>query len=87
MAISHGQVDVANTATEIIPADPDGMYVYIAVSGEGNIFVGGSGVTTSNGMRILANGNRDLFLGPGEALYGVCNAGTVKTTYLASMNE
>ena len=51
------------------------------------IFVGGSGVTTSNGMRILANGNRDLFLGPGEALYGVCNAGTVKTTYLASMNE
>lgn len=87
MAISHGQVDVADTATEIIPADPDGMNVYIAVSGEGNIFIGSSGVTTGNGLRILANADRDLFVGPGEALYGVCNSGTVLVSYLATLNE
>jgi len=85
MAVTSKQVSVGTTATLIFTADTDGNLIYLTMADSGNIHVGGSGVTTSTGMRIehgIGMQPIEIKLGAGEALYGVTGTGTEVVTVL-----
>ena len=87
MAVTSKQVSVGTSATEIFTADTDGNLIYLTMADNGNIHVGGAGVTTSTGMRIEhSNGMQpiEIKLGAGEALYGVTGTGTEVVTVLVT---
>lgn len=87
MAVTSKQVSVGTSATEIFTADTDGNLIYLTMADNGNIHLGGAGVTTSIGMRIEhANGMQpiEIKLGAGEALYGVTGTGTEVVTVLVT---
>jgi len=85
MAVTSNQVSVGTTATLIFTADTDGNLIYLTMADNGNVHLGGAGVTTSTGMRIEhATGMQpiEIKLGAGEALYGVTGTGTEVVTVL-----
>jgi hypothetical protein len=87
MAVTSKQVSVGTSATEIFTADTDGNLIYLTMADNGNIYLGGAGVTTSIGMRIEhATGMQpiEIKLGAGEALYGVTGTGTEVVTVLVT---
>jgi hypothetical protein len=87
MAVTSKQVSVGTSATEIFTADTDGNLIYLTMADSGHIYVGGSGVTTSTGMRIehgSAMQPIEIKLVAGEALYGVTGTGTEVVTVLVT---
>ena len=81
MAVLHERVTVGTTATLLAQAgtDRDGINVMIqsAKGGSTEVYVGGTGVTTSSyGHLIDPDEHFDVHLASGEALYGITSAGT-----------
>jgi len=87
MAIKTNKVTVADTPTLIFPADRDGAYVHIQVSGQGAIYIGDATVSATTGHNRPVDSHISLFVGPNEAIYGVTASGTVVVTYLATLNQ
>ena len=87
MAISSGQVVVGVTATFICGKDDDGANIILKASGQGDVYLGKSNVTTETGFELDNGASIDLFIGPDEDLYGIVEEGTVKVYYLATLNK
>lgn len=88
MAISCNQVIVTTEATLIFGPDLDGAHVDVKVMGEDTVYIGGADVTSENGLEIEnTDGILDIFAGPGELLYAICEEDTAKVAVLATLNQ
>jgi hypothetical protein len=80
------QVTVATTATLIAAANPNRKFIEIVNTDAAvNVFIGGSGVTTSNGHAIYPGGAGKLTLRGAittAAIYGIVAASTEVVTVL-----
>jgi hypothetical protein len=86
MAVAHGRVVVAATATSLASAarDRDGFTVVVQnPSGGSAVFIGGSGVTTTSyGYELAAGGVLTVELKRDEAVFGVVTTGTTTVNVL-----
>lgn len=76
MAVSSTQVTVGTSATLLVTADNDGCRVAVHKQQQHTIYLGGAGVTTTNGFLFDHDGTVDVHLRAGESLYAVCASGT-----------
>ena len=68
---------VTTTRSLVVPADNITRTVYLHVAGAGTVYIGGSDVTSSNGMQTEKNAVPFQFVLPaGETLYAITAAGT-----------
>lgn len=80
MAARGTRVNVATNPTRIGGAGNDsvaGAALLIRNRGAASVFLGASDVTTATGFELLADESLPVDLNEGEALYGICAAGTV----------
>lgn len=86
MSIASAAVSVATTATALHAAESAGsdrVPLVVANVGAATIYVGGSDVTTSNGVPIAAGASLTVNeLAPGEVLFGIVAASTVEARVL-----
>ena len=85
MAISNKQVTVTTDPTLVFGADPDGARIHLR--SDGDVYLGSSTVTISNGMKLKKDELLNLFIGPDETLYGIVAAETETVYVLATMNQ
>jgi hypothetical protein len=74
VTLTTSQITVGTSA--VLLADPDQVAQRVVIHNNDSaqqIFVGNSGVTTSNGFHIDGKEEREFILNPGEALYGVAS--------------
>lgn len=87
MAFTSKQVTVGTTAVSIFTGDTDGNLIYLTLVDNGHIYLGGPGVTTSNGMKLehLAGmAPAEIKVGAGEALYGISDNSEVVTVLITN---
>lgn len=72
--IANAAVSVANTATLILAANTNRNRAVIQNNSGQDVFIGASGVTTANGVKVLPNGA--LAVETGAAVYGIVAAAT-----------
>jgi len=79
MPVTNSSVSVGTTATELVSSEQPPMYVYLQdgdFDGDTETFVGGSGVTTSTGIK-LSKTNQTVFeLYEFDELYAVSTGAT-----------
>ena len=76
--LAHGQVTVSDAATVIKAANSSRKTLTIKNIGANTVYLGGSGVTTSNGFKLTADeGLSDIRSTTG--IYGVCASGESTT--------
>ena len=76
MSISSAQYSVDGTAVKLAEANGMPLEVHIHVA-SGSVYLGNSGVTTANGLR-MDNGDKETYTVPdGSALYAIAASGTV----------
>ncbi len=85
MAISNKQVTVGTEATLVFGVDPDGARVHLRSDGE--VYLGASDVTVASGLKLKKDEFLNLFVGPGEILYGIVDADTETVYVLATLNQ
>jgi hypothetical protein len=85
MAVISKRVTVGTTAVELFTADTDGNTLYMTLTSNGHIDMGGPSVTVNNGMR-LDHGTSSIpaifYLGAGESIWAVTDTGTETITIL-----
>lgn len=77
MAIVGTAITVGTTATQIAFPDANAQYVYVQngdYAGSAEIYVGGSGVTTSAGFRVWRDNNTVFQIEAGDSLYCIASA-------------
>lgn len=75
MSLWTGQVTIGDTPTLIAPASVRNVIVLGYISGNGDVFLGDSGVTTTNGLQLIGIPGTPFQWTQSEALYGVCQTG------------
>lgn len=85
--IASNQVTVGTESTVIIANDVDGQNVTIKNTSDTEVYLGDGNVTISNGFKLEQNEIVDMFLGPGEEIYGIVDDGTGEICYIATMNQ
>lgn len=65
-----------STSVQVSVGDVKTVVVQVPSGAANSIYVGGSGVTTSTGMEIVAGSSLSIDLGPGDDLYAVAAANT-----------
>ena len=85
MAITTNHITVAATATKIATISSGGATVYITNAGAVTVYIGGSAVTTSIGIQLLAGQSISGTFAPGEDIYGIVTTETCVVHYF--MNE
>lgn len=83
MAVSSGQVSVGTSATSIVSAS-NGASVRVRNAGSAAVFLGPSGVTTSNGYELAAGSAVDLVLEAGEEVFGIVATGSETVHFLST---
>lgn len=86
MAVKSTAVTVATTATRLDSSESDsvtGSAVAVYNNGAATVFIGGSGVTTTDGSPVAAGSwGPGMDLSDGEAVYGIVASGTVEVRVL-----
>lgn len=81
MAVVAARVSVTTTATRLDASAPtdsvSGQRVTVYNAGSASVFLGGSGVLSTDGFELPAGGSYDEELSPGDELYGITASGTV----------
>jgi hypothetical protein len=88
VAETSSHVTVGVTATKLVDESQAvaGFKADLKNIGAATVFIGGSGVTTSNGYEIPAGGTYTWSPSePGEALYGIVATGTVVVEVLTEV--
>ena len=68
---------VTTTAQEVIAAEPSTRQVYFHVIGTGTVYIGGSDLTTSNGLPTEKHtGLMEMTIPAGEVLWAMMASGT-----------
>lgn len=78
--MNYGAVSVSTTATVIKAANASRELIIIRNNGGTSIFIGDSGVTTSDGYELEAGQSVNLFTE--DAIYGIVASGTEDARYL-----
>lgn len=78
MALVADQINVGTTATKLF----DGLQGTVTLASATAFFLGGSNVTTTNGVPIQANTFVQIVV-KGEAVYGVVSTGTANVGFIA----
>jgi hypothetical protein len=78
MALVADQITVGTSATKLF----DGLRGKVTIASATAFFLGGSNVTTSNGVPIQANAFVQVDLN-GEAVYGVVSTSTASVGFIA----
>lgn len=90
MALTHGRIAVAATATLITSApagggarsEVDGASVVVRNRGAISIDVGGADVVSGAGYELAPGEWLSFDLDPGEGLYGIAASGTVRVDWI-----
>lgn len=70
---------VTDTRSILVAADNKNRYVYLHVVGNGTVYLGGSDVTTTNGMLTEKHAVPfEMFLPLGETLYAITSTGVTE---------
>ena len=83
---TSAQVSVGTTATVLVASTGFDQTVWLHNSGGGIVYLGDSGVTTSNGYKLDNNDKMQLLVGDHEGLYGVTASGTNTVCVLKQIN-
>ena len=83
---TSAQVSVGTTATVLVDATGFDQTVWLHNSGGGIVYLGDSGVTTSNGYKLDNGDKMQLLVGDHEGLYGVTASGTNTVGVLKQIN-
>ena len=83
---TSAQVSVGTTATVLVAATGFDQTVWLHNSGGGTVYLGDSGVTTSNGYKLDNGDKMQLLVGDHEGLYGVTASGTNTVGVLKQIN-
>jgi hypothetical protein len=83
---TSAQVSVEVTATVLVASTGFDQTVWLHNSGGGIVYLGDSGVTTSNGYKLDSNDKMQLLVGDHEGLYGVTASGTNTVCVLKQIN-
>ena len=79
---------ITDTRQKIVAAEPLVRHVYMMVSGNTRVFVGGSDVTSSNGCHIDKNTVPfELVVPYGEEVWAVCANGNTETLHILRPND
>lgn len=82
------RITVTDTATLLVGADPTNRPVWMQILGNTTVYIGDSAVTDTNGFPIAKHAAPlQGALGPGQALYGICSAGTTETVCIFTAPE
>jgi hypothetical protein len=84
MAIRSAQVSVTNTRVRVAVGNAGGSKLYLHSHGGQNhaIFVGGAGVTTTNGFGLHDGLTNEFYLPEGEELYAIHTGAGSETLYI-----
>lgn len=83
MAITTAQVTVSDSATLIATIPSVGASVLITnTDSSTTMYIGGSGVATDTGHRLLPGQSIGNTYAPGDNIYGIVASGTVVAHYL-----
>ena len=83
---TSAQVSVGVTATLLVASTGFDQTVWLHNSGGGIVYLGDSGVTTSNGYKLDNGDKMQLLVGDHEGLYGVPASGTNTVGVLKQIN-
>ena len=83
---TSAQVSVGTTATVLVAATGFDQTVWLHNSGGGIVYLGDSGVTTSNGYKLDNGDKMQLLVGDHEGLYGVTASATNTVGVLKQIN-
>lgn len=83
---TSAQVTVGATATLLVASTGFDQTVWLHNSGGGIVYLGDSGVTTTNGYKLDNGDKMQLLVGDHEGLYGVTTAGTNTVGVLKQIN-
>jgi hypothetical protein len=72
---------ITTTRQVILPVDGSAQEVHIH-STSGKVYIGGADVTVDNGLALDNGEKMILTIHPNDAIYAVCNAGTVGLSVL-----
>lgn len=78
--ITPAQVSVASTATQIVASRTGRAYEIVTNTGTTDIYLGGSGVTTSTGTLLVGIKGASVAIPFQGALYGIVASGTANVT-------
>lgn len=73
MSVGTSETELTGTQTD----STAGQSLVVQNRGAADVFVGGTGVTTSTGFKLAAGDSVSLDLGQGEKLFGIVATGTV----------
>ena len=85
MGIIANQITVGTEPELLAGPDSDGCIVYLRTAGQGDVYVGPSGVTADTGLGITNDIVISIQLGPSECLYGIVDEDTAKVYVLVSL--
>ena len=83
---TSAQESVAATPTLLVASTGFDQTVWLHNSGGGIVYLGDSGVTTSNGYKLDNGDKMQLLVGDHEGLYGVTASGTNTVGVLKQIN-
>ena len=83
---TSAQVSVGTTAIVLVASTGFDQTVWLHNSGGGIVYLGDSGVTTSNGYKLDNGDKMQLLVGDHEGLYGVTASGTNTVGVLKQIN-
>ena len=82
------RITVTDTATLLVGADPTNRPVWMQTLGNTTVYIGDSTVTDTNGFPIVKHAAPiQGSLAPGQALYGICSAGSTETVCIFTTPE
>ena len=84
MNIATAQITVGTARVLLAAADDSAQRVTVHNNESGQqVFLGGSNVTTSNGVHLDGKEERQITLNPGESLYGIASGSYASLGILA----
>jgi hypothetical protein len=85
MAVNSRAVSVGTTATRLDNSGNNAQSLAVYNAGSATVYVGGSDVTTANGIPVAATSwGPGMDLKPGDALYGIVASGTHEVRVIES---
>lgn len=82
VSMSNGAASVTTSSALLVAASAGRRKILVQNAGSKRIFVGASGVSSSNGIIVPAGADLELEIGPALALHAVAESGTQDVRYL-----
>lgn len=80
--IAHGSASVTTTAAQLLATDTGRRSVIVQNLGTDDIWLGGTGITVTNGLRVSPGQAATLDKAPIAAIYAIATSGTQSVSYI-----